>query len=97
MSQTSLIQVRVSGDVKKKADALFSELGLDTPTAIRIFLNHSIRREGMPFEVARPQPNADTLLAMLEGLERVPKSYSNFRELLNEAIEEVETEEDNEV
>ena len=85
MSNTALIQVRVDEDIKHKADALFAYLGFDTPTAIRIFLNHSIRREGMPFEIAKPQPK----IAMLSGLEMVPKTYNNFREILDEARDEI--------
>ncbi len=93
MAQTTLIQVRIDEDIKRKADALFADLGLDTPTAIRIFLNQSIRREGLPFEVAKPQPNAETLAAMLNGMELVPKTYGNFREILNEANAEIAAEE----
>jgi len=93
MTNTNLIQVRVNEDIKRKADALFADLGFDTPTAIRIFLNQSIRREGMPFEVAKPQPNAETLAAMLEGMERVPKRYSNFREIMDEIDAEIAAEE----
>lgn len=37
MAQNTLIQVRVEDTLKKDADALFSDLGLDTSTAIRIF------------------------------------------------------------
>jgi len=93
MANNTLIQVRVDEDTKRKADALFSDLGFDTPTAIRIFLNQSIRREGMPFDVAKPQPNAETLALMLENMERYPKRYNNFREILNEIDEEIAAEE----
>jgi len=93
MANSALIQVRIDEDVKRKADALFSDLGLDTPTAIRIFLNQSIRREGMPFEVAKPQPNAETLAAMLENTERHPRRYNSFREILDEIDTEIAAEE----
>jgi len=93
MAQTALIQVRVDEAVKRKADVLFADLGFDTPTAIRIFLNQSIRREGLPFEVAKPQPNAETLASMLEGMERFPKQYNNFREIMDEIDSEIAAEE----
>ena len=93
MSQSALIQVRVDQETKRKADLLFSDLGFDTPTAIRIFLNQAIRREGMPFEVAKQQPNAETLAAMLESIERYPKSYSSFRDIINEIDAEIALEE----
>jgi len=93
MANTSLIQVRIDEDIRRKADILFADLGLDTPTAIRIFLNQSIRREGMPFEVAKPQPNAETLAAMLNGMERFPKRYNSFREIMDEIDAEIAAEE----
>ncbi len=45
------LQIRVDDVLKKQADALFSSLGLDTSTAIRIFLNAAIENEGIPFSV----------------------------------------------
>lgn len=45
------LQIRIDDTLKKQADALFSSLGLDTPTAIRIFLNASIESDGIPFSV----------------------------------------------
>jgi DNA-damage-inducible protein J len=96
-AQSALIQVRIDESIKAKADALFSDLGLDTPTAIRIFLNQAIRREGMPFEVAKPQPNAETLAAMLNGMEMIPRTYKDFQELLDEIDAEIAAEEADEV
>ncbi len=45
------LQIRIDDGLKKQADALFSSLGLDTSTAIRIFLNASIEHSGIPFSV----------------------------------------------
>ena len=45
------LQIRVDDNLKKEADALFAGLGLDTSTAIRIFLNASIENDGIPFTV----------------------------------------------
>ena len=45
------IQVRVDDALKAQADALFAGLGMDTSTAIRVFLKQSLRRGGIPFPV----------------------------------------------
>lgn len=45
------LQIRIDDMIKKQADTLFSSLGLDTSTAIRIFLNASIEHAGLPFSV----------------------------------------------
>lgn len=45
------LQIRVDDDLKKEADTLFASLGLDTSTAVRIFLNAAIEHAGIPFSV----------------------------------------------
>ncbi len=45
------LQIRIDDTLKKQADMLFSSLGLDTSTAILIFLNASIENAGIPFSI----------------------------------------------
>lgn len=45
------LQIRIDDTLKKEADSLFSSLGLDTSTAVRIFLNAAIEYAGIPFSV----------------------------------------------
>ena len=53
------LQVRIDDTLKKQADTLFTSLGLDTSTAIRIFLNAAIENAGIPFTVQHKTiPNA---------------------------------------
>jgi len=47
------IQVRVDDPLKESVDLLFSSLGLDTSTAIRMFLVASLEAGGIPFAVIR--------------------------------------------
>lgn len=90
MAQSALIQVRIDDSLKKEADALFSDLGLDTPTAIRIFLKQAIKQQGLPFDVVQPMPNAETIAAMEESdrISRDPniKGYSDVDEMMKELL-----------
>ncbi len=45
------LQIRVDEVLKQKADGLFASLGLDTSTAVRIFLNAAVEHDGIPFHV----------------------------------------------
>lgn len=45
------LQIHIDDTLKNEADALFSSLGLDIATAVRIFLNASIENDGIPFSV----------------------------------------------
>ena len=58
------IQVRIDDQTKAAADSLFSGLGLDTSTAMRIFIAASLERGGIPFAVKHRRYNAETLEAM---------------------------------
>lgn len=48
---TTLLQVRIDAEIKKQADALFNELGLDTSTAIRVFIKQTLKNKAIPFSI----------------------------------------------
>ena len=52
---TSVIQVRVDDDLRAKAAAVYDELGIDLPTAIRMFLKRSVVVNGVPFSMTLPK------------------------------------------
>lgn len=64
MANTTNLNIRVDEDLKRKAEAVFSELGLNMSTAINIFLRYSVRYGGIPFELRIEKPNAETLKAI---------------------------------
>lgn len=45
-----VLQVRVDDELKKQANAIFEELGMDLSTAVRMFLKKSVSVKGIPFE-----------------------------------------------
>ena len=63
---TSNINVRVDNDLKAQAEELFSDLGLNMSTAIIMFLKSAVSHDGLPFEVKRTVPNAETRAALAE-------------------------------
>lgn len=48
---TQAIQVRLEKDLKKNADKVLTSLGLDMPSAIRIFLTKVVSTNSIPFEL----------------------------------------------
>ena len=61
---TATLQIRVEDSLKEQAMALFDRLGLDLPTAIRIFLKKSVLENGVPFEIKeKPRVSASGLEA----------------------------------
>ena len=53
------LQVRMDDNMKVAADSLFNGLGLDTSTAVRIFISASLENHGLPFEVRRKVPTQE--------------------------------------
>ena len=64
------IQIRVNDNIKTAADSLFNDLGLDTSTAVRMFLSAAIEKEGMPFTIKRRKANNDLLEAIQDTRNR---------------------------
>ena len=88
---TKTIQVRVDEKLKDTADILFESLGLDTSTAVRMFLVAAIETEGIPFAVTH-KPNRDSeILKAIARRKSGERFYTadEFLANMRVAIEEV--------
>ena len=87
---TATIQTRVDSKLKAKADALFASMGLDTTTAIRLFLTQAVIQRKIPFETVAPEEfNEETTAAMEEALaiskgDIYAKRYDTFAEAMED-------------
>lgn len=86
------INVRVDSELKKSAETLFNDLGLNMSTAVTMFLKSAVASDGIPFEVKRVRPNAEThaALAEYEAMKNHPenyKRYDSFEDLLDEVLQ----------
>lgn len=52
---TSLLQVRVEDTLKDQAARVFEDLGIDTSTAVRMFLKRAVMENGIPFRMTLPK------------------------------------------
>ena len=64
------VTFRIDENLKADADELFSDLGLSLSAAFNMFLRQSLREQGIPFAVTRKEPNAETLAAIEEVINR---------------------------
>ena len=67
MANQTNLNIRTDADVKKAAEQVFEQLGLNMTTAVNIFLRQAVLRGGLPFEVKLDVPNAATAAAISEG------------------------------
>lgn len=87
MSDTTNVSIRMDVQLKKQAEELFSDLGLNMTVAMTMFLRQAVRIQGIPFEISRA-PNAETIAAMKEAelIARDPnvKGYNNLEDLFKD-------------
>jgi DNA-damage-inducible protein J len=48
---TKAIQIRIDEKLKRQVDLIFEDLGMDTPTAIRLFLRKVVVSKSIPFDL----------------------------------------------
>jgi DNA-damage-inducible protein J len=78
--QTQRIHVRIDPELKKSANRIFSDLGISTSEAIRLFLQQVEVHNGLPFETTIP--SEATLAAMEEATHPARlQRCGSFREL----------------
>ena len=53
MAHTVNVNIRMDEDLKKLADQLFAELGMNMTTAINIYVRQAVNRGGIPFDIIR--------------------------------------------
>lgn len=86
MANTTNLNIRVDEELKRKAEAIFNELGLNMSTAINMFLRYSVRYGGIPFELRIEKPNEETLSAIddVNNNRSMSKTFDNVKALMED-------------
>lgn len=85
------VTIRMDENLKKQADTLFGDLGLNLSTAFNIFVRQAVREQSIPFVISKNQPNADTLAA-IEEVKRmkadpsIGKTYGNASLMIEDLL-----------
>ena len=84
MAKTETVHTRVTYDIKKQADAIFSKIGLTTSQAIMLFLTASVNKNGLPFELTVPSEEDQDLafatsIVTVDGVEPSEHAKELFR------------------
>ncbi len=81
------VSIRMDTQLKKQAEELFNDLGLNMSVAMTMFIRQAVRVQGIPFEISR-MPNAETIAAMKEAekitCDSAVKGYTNLDELFKD-------------
>ncbi len=84
---TKNITIRMDEDLKKQAEELFSDLGMNLTTAFTVFAKQAVREQRLPFMVSKNY-NTETMSAIENarngiGLSRAFSSVEELMEDLN--------------
>ena len=91
MANTSM-NIRMDGEIKRQAQELFAEFGLDMTTAINMFLRQAIREHGIPFDLKISIPNDNTLAAikeveLMKSNPSIGKKYDDVDTMMKELLD----------
>ncbi len=83
------MSIRMDTELKKQAESMLSDMGLNMTTAMNMFLRQVVRQGRIPFEIATDIPNKETLAAMKEmddilSGKIITKKYSDTDELFED-------------
>lgn len=80
------LTMRIDDELKKQAEELFNELGMNMTTAFTIFAKQAVREQRIPFNITMDIPNVDTIRAIEEvrnGV-NVSRVFSSVEELMED-------------
>ena len=85
------VSIRMDDALKKLAEELFNDLGMNLTTAFTIFVKQAIREQGIPFEITKETPNSETLSALreVEEMKKNPslgKSYTDVDKMMEDLL-----------
>ena len=91
MSDQVLIQFRADRKLKQDVTEIYESLGMDLPTALRMFMSMSRMKRGIPFEVTVPEnaeitPQEDGRTEFREAFERLRADAADLPEMTLDEI-----------
>ena len=88
MSEQVLVQFRVDRKLKQEVADIYEELGMDLPTAFRMFLTRSKLERGLPFAATLPE---DTM-TRAEALRSFQELRSQAADVDEMSLDEIDAE-----
>lgn len=84
----AVLQVRIDDELKNQAMAIYSELGIDLSTAVRMFFKKSVLVGGIPFETKINESTLKTILAV-ENMRNISEENGNSSMTLDDINQEI--------
>ena len=85
MADQTLVQFRVDSELKKEVTEIYQALGMDLPTAFRMFMVRTKMEHGLPFSAVLPENNV-TLSEGAEDFDELRRQCKDIPEMSQEEI-----------
>ena len=83
MLSSTNVTIRMDKQLKKQAEALFADMGMNMTTALNIFTRASVRQGRIPFDITGdPFNNPVNQAHLLAAAERMRKTGGTVHELI---------------
>ena len=79
MGQQINVNIRMDSDIKKQADLLFNDFGLNFTAAVNAFIRQALRERAIPFQIRTVEPEQGRVAMLAKGKDIM-------RELQEEAV-----------
>ncbi|MCM1540872.1 MAG: type II toxin-antitoxin system RelB/DinJ family antitoxin [Blautia sp.] len=90
MAEQTLVQVRIDKDLRDEVAGIYAKIGLDIPTAIRMFFARTKIEKGLPF--ATTLPEADEKMLRKKSLQALENIRINAETLPEMTLDEINME-----
>ena len=83
---TTSITINIDENLKKQAELLFEEMGLNMSIAVTLFTKAVVRQHKIPFEIAVDMPNAETIQAIEDARNGIglSRAFTSVAELMED-------------
>jgi DNA-damage-inducible protein J len=88
MAEQALVQARVDKELKQEVAEIYEALGMDLPTAIRMFFVRSKMVRGLPFDTTLPK----NVLTRTEAMNALEDMFSQAADAPELSLDEINAE-----
>lgn len=85
----STVSIRIDTNVKKEAERLFSDLGLNLSSAVNVFLRQAIAQQALPFSVSRLTPDDQYCMGLYHAYLADTDPHKNDAESIESIMQEL--------
>ena len=85
---TANINIKTNSELKKQAESLFADLGMNMTTAFNIFMHQAVRENRIPFEISRDPHSLEKAISDTRTRTNLHGPFSTAEEAVASMLED---------